>query len=706
MPDDDSLLYGLLPGFVRYRDQVEGGAFRTVMDALEQQYARLHSEIGRLYEQWFIETCEPWAIPFIGDLVGVAGLGDQPEHIPSLRRLVANIVALRARKGTLTALERAAADATGWPCYAIAGTAQVAQTARLGLAPQTSTLNLRSARWQAWLDAPFDGKGQSIDLRGCDGWADLPAPPLYRDGRRAEAAPTSITLYFWRLGAYPVYRAAPCAVGPGRYTFDPFGADRPLFHLPGTPASAFYHSSPRLLPVALAPSALRDWLRHGGLGRLANEPPQEARFDAENELAVWIDDRPVPYRDMIVADLGSWEAVWDKVGGDEASRRPRLAIDPARGRFALSDDVPVARLRVSYVYALAADIGGGPYMRPPSADTEAVAPWRAVVSETAPSPGGEGALAVDSAVATLNEALRGWASSTNGGIIEFADNGTYAADLELVLAPAAEGAAGDEIHRLVLRASDGATPCLRGTLTVVGGDVPFELELDGIWLDGRLSLSGNLRVRLRHCTVWCGNSDPAMVVADAGGATEQIAVEHSIVGGLSLPSGTTLTLADSLVCGTIADPGGGGGPRLSVLRSTIFEATRATTLQATDALFGERVTVAEVRSGGLDHCYVPPESRTPERHHCEPDRSLEASGGMREDAILRTRPIFTSRLFGAPGIGQLAAATPKAIRTGATDGGEIGVFNGLSTPRRTAALEAALLEFLPWGSQAQVVFAT
>jgi hypothetical protein len=106
-------------------------------------------------------------------------------------------------------------------------------------------------------------------------------------------------------------------------------------------------------------------------------------------------------------------------------------------------------------------------------------------------------------------------------------------------------------------------------------------------------------------------------------------------------------------------------------------------------------------------CYCPQGSRTPERTLCEPDQSLfGAAHALHHDIALRASPIFTSRRFGAAGFGQLAARAPLAIRTGASDGAEMGVFNSLAGTRRAAALDAALAEFMPWGWRVQTVFVT
>ena len=63
---------------------------------------------GWLYDNWFVETCEEWMAPYLGDLVGIARLKAMDPHAYTLRAYVANAIALRRRKGTPAALEQVA----------------------------------------------------------------------------------------------------------------------------------------------------------------------------------------------------------------------------------------------------------------------------------------------------------------------------------------------------------------------------------------------------------------------------------------------------------------------------------------------------------------------------------------------------------------------------------------------------------------------
>jgi len=80
---------------------------RALLAVIEQEMQAIEKDIDGLYENLFIETCDEWVVPYIGDLIG------------SLRPYVANTLAYRRRKGTVVVLEQLARDVTGWPARAV-----------------------------------------------------------------------------------------------------------------------------------------------------------------------------------------------------------------------------------------------------------------------------------------------------------------------------------------------------------------------------------------------------------------------------------------------------------------------------------------------------------------------------------------------------------------------------------------------------------
>ena len=70
-------LYRLLPAIYRIRDEKHGGALRDLLSVIAEQIAVLEEDLEQLYDDQFIETCAPWVIPYIGDLIGYRGIEDQ-----------------------------------------------------------------------------------------------------------------------------------------------------------------------------------------------------------------------------------------------------------------------------------------------------------------------------------------------------------------------------------------------------------------------------------------------------------------------------------------------------------------------------------------------------------------------------------------------------------------------------------------------------
>lgn len=117
---------------------------------------------------------------------------------------------------------------------------------------------------------------------------------------------------------------------------------------------------------------------------------------------------------------------------------------------------------------------------------------------------------------------------------------------------------------------------------------------------------------------------------------------------------------------------------------------------AENSLFTGVLRVARRGVGCLRFCYVPPCSRTPRRHRCQPD----LVGG---DEAARVRPLFTSERYGTAAYGQLAAGCAEEITRGADDGSELGAFHDLHQPQRLDSLRARLAEYTPAGTDAGIV---
>ena len=107
-------LYNLLPTIYRIRDASQGEPLRVFMDALESEFRIVEQDIDALYDNWFIETCDDWAVPYIASQIGVYNPVDTRKLFPGQRRQVADTIAYRRRKGMVAILEHVLRDVTGW----------------------------------------------------------------------------------------------------------------------------------------------------------------------------------------------------------------------------------------------------------------------------------------------------------------------------------------------------------------------------------------------------------------------------------------------------------------------------------------------------------------------------------------------------------------------------------------------------------------
>src|ERR1700680_3147055 len=107
-------LYRLLPAVYRLRDSDQGEPLRALLSLIEREHDAVELDILSLYENWFIETCQEWVVPYIGDLLAVRPLNPASPGTFSERGYVAHTLDYRRRQGTASMIEQLARDVTGW----------------------------------------------------------------------------------------------------------------------------------------------------------------------------------------------------------------------------------------------------------------------------------------------------------------------------------------------------------------------------------------------------------------------------------------------------------------------------------------------------------------------------------------------------------------------------------------------------------------
>lgn len=581
--DSSPPLYDLLPELYRNRDGDTGFTLKALTELLDAPRARIEANIGALYRDWFVETCEDWALPFIARLAGrdsLAGLA------ADRRALVADAIGFARRKGTCPALEHELKALTGWPV-------QIA-----------------------------------VEVAGS-------------------------TALYWDEPVHALLEAAPYQDGAGSYRFHPMGIDCPLF------------IAPRASSGIDAPFDR------------AQDAPVKLMMDAdaallERALSILIEDEKgefqrIPADRITVADFLDWAA--------PADAPARVLLDPLRGRFLLTDPpVAPARVAVRFAYAAPGNVGGGPYEREMARPDQDV--WVAYVHAHA-MPDGDPAVP---AFRTLAQALDAFRSVPDDGLIRILDSGAYdVAGRDLGAAPLVCPADPNSPRRLTIEALSGEAPALRGTLRCAGGGAGISLTLCGLWIDGWIEIEGAVEARIEHCSLHPvsarrearAGADPIAAIltkADSGaesGARPKLMLKACLTGPLALAAGTTLTAGDSAIDGFGGLAISGGAPT-TLARCTLLGGAEFGNLEATDTIFGSPFTV--VGESLANYCAV-----------LEGDLSS----------------IYESTVFGMPGYARLDPARNEELRTGASNGSEIGLFNSGHNAQRLELMETRLKETLP-----------
>jgi hypothetical protein len=713
-------LFRLLPLVYQQRDAEPGsaGALQALLEVLGEQGDVVAADLGRLYDDWFIETCADWLVPYLGDLLGVRLLHPVGPGAGRSRALVGKTLDYRRRKGTVAGLEELAYDVTGWPAAAEEYFLRLCTTQHLAhpRARHAQAPDLRRAADLELSGGPFAPSAHTGEVRR------LPTGRFGID---------NIGLHVWRLQPNRVTRAtARPAADPadGRYLVDPVGLPVPLVN-PGVPEEDITSlAAEHHVPAFLRRRALYDELE-GVRDGSVDEPRW---FGADPVVEVFADFGAgvvaVPVTETTAADLGDPVSP-TSTGWPRPAAPLTVAVDPVLGRLAFRAGLAPSVVEVTASYASPGLVGAGPYDRSHPATTELLAgrPWfRAVGAAAAP--------VADAVHTTIADAVADWSAEPPGsvGVIAIIDSRTYAEDLVidvpagsrllLVAAtwPDAEHAADPGV---TLDLSDATAadrrPHLLGSVTVTGTPggadaVPGELAVDGLLVEGDVTVApGDLgRLTLRHVTVAPARGG-VQVAAPTGPDTDNghltVEVTRSIVGPVQVPDrGPALVVSTSIV-----DGGGGGAIDAPAAPVALDQVTglgpvNAERLDASDCVLDGAVTVDRRQQGCVRFSFLAEGAVAPRRYRCQPDLALTGVNAPGEALALRTRlaPVFTSTTYGDSGYGRLDDRCHPALRTGASNGAAMGAFAELMEPQRLSNLAAVLEEYLRLGLDAGVIHET
>jgi len=740
-------LYQLLPAIYRMRDAERGYPLQALLRVIAEQVNVVEDDIAQLYENWFIETADDWAVPYIADLIGYRPVldagsasddttmeGRALNRVLIPRREVANTIRSRRRKGTLALLELLANDVAGWSARAVEffkllGWNQNINHQHLDRA---RTVNLRHTEQLDLIDGPFDRLAHTVDVRRINssrtvGRYNIP----------------SVGVFIWRLKSYSVTHApAYCAedAGPHCYTFSVLGQDAPLFIKP----------EPETEPTQIA----RELNVPARIRRLAFLKNEQHFYGVDKSFAIWAEGwagfdihQPIPAHAMVAADLSNWQYI---------PKPKHIAVDPVLGRFAFPpNQLPKKGVRVSYHYGFSADIGGGEYGRkifePSVRQVEVLDPEHPSEPVRQLVQAKYYRVGRDQAYQQIGAALKQWKEDNPwDAVIELTESTVYVEPISIVLqANRTLQIRAANRKRPVIRLLDWQTDMTDALAVTMGTGSRF--TMDGLLITGRpLHVTGPERetpgdprapicgseVVIRHCTFvpgWgidcdCEPKRPAEPSLELFNVRARLRIEHSIIGSIQINEDEVKTdpipvlITDSILDAADPEQEAIGAPGyavahaiLSMHRCTVFGIVDVHAIEAADdSIFMDCVNVARRQLGCMRFCYVPSGCRTPRRYHCQPDLVVQALTESIEDPaeranakaceVARVRPQFTSVRYGNPGYGQLALTCAVEIRRGAEDESEMGVFHDLFQPQREANLRARLDEYTPAGMDVGILF--
>jgi hypothetical protein len=717
-------LFDLLPALYRLKDariaQSQGlsqGPLEAILGVIAEQLEVVEGDLNQLYNDQFIETCAPWVIPYIGDLIGyqpangvntVNGVTGLNPQVTSSRAEVAHTISYRRRKGTILVIEQIARDVTGWGAHAVEFFRVLADTQYMNhVRPHNHYApNLRKWEPRVYMDTGFDSTAHKVDVRRIA-------------VERGRYNIQNVGIFLWSLNSYRLIEAVAPAVTdvPGQatcYRFSSLGADMPLFNNPVAQGAD--------ITAAAKPLNVPDRLPSQVLCRDIKRGTAAEYYGNGNSLWVYVGGALVTADKVQVCTLAGTDGAWANL---PVASPYAVSIDPELGRLALPPSSAGAEVTASYCYGFNADMGGGPYPRSPSFAVQV--PTNIVrVPEDQP---------------TIGTAIQLLQAQSGKGVVEITNNGIYQEPAGLDVKVVASG-------EIELRASDTFRPTLvlGGPLSVTGGK-DSRFDINGLLVTyappaGSAALPPALvtapkgaanklsHLGLTHCTLvpgWALTPNGNPVAAYSGLPTlsaeipgVEVVISQSIVGGLKVHAQATAYISDSLVdasgrtgmayrgfksSGSPDFPQPGGA--LTLQRCTVVGRVHSTLLSlVSDSVIWADLTVAEqgkwagalwaerLQEGCVRFSYLPRLSAVPPPFECV----VEGDGS--------TGPLFASLQYGQPAYGKILSQTDDSVRRGADNGGEMGAFNSLLAPLRESNLSTRMQEYLPVGLEFGIFYQT
>lgn len=736
-------LWETIPSIYRHEDGLaeEPGVLRAIVQVIARQAAILRRSQDSLWDDQFIELCNEWAVPYIGDLVATRMLSEKNKR--GRRIDVAKTIYYRRRKGTPRILEELISDISEWEGKMVEQFQRLARS-RHGLDAKPQSLagkfsgtlpggwaDIRNQRASELTNGPFEEFFHTPDVRR-------------HKGLHGRYAIPKLAFYLYRLKAYRVTESTPFSDGAGeKFTFDPSGRDVPIFvrrDRPDEPkkwdnwqtASETEMPAPmrcRLLgheeffidealvqtlvtDHSLNPDAAND-LRNFTNHRIRNRERLRVCLNSTQRRLELLDlTKYVPLlKGALVKNCGK-SRLYALDEEDEASVYVRsgitnklipvsliqsghlenwtinplpetlLVIDPIRGRFILRGSAMSMDVTTLYHYGFSGPIGAGTYDRREVEDCE---PTEDIITG-----GGN----ID------------YTEIANNGVTQIGDSKTYKG-IDNKIA----------ITDMTLQAANRERPYIRLTKywnLSTNTDANADLTLDGLWIGGaqlpistnpkEIVLSGDFEcVVIKNCSIDPGGyiyADGSIEVDLKGdkilpvsikvtGSVENLFIVSSITGRIYTDGSgiiENLIIEDSIIHSVdmslpalVISTG-----TTTLKRVTVFGHIDVHRLNASETLLTGISTVLDTQNSCFRFGAAPKASRLPRPYE---------SFLFEQD----TNHWFTSVLFGQPGYGQLSETAPGHLKTGAENGSEMGAFSSLLNPIKFHGLKTKVDEYMPFG---------
>jgi hypothetical protein len=694
MSFDGKKLFELLPALYRLRDaqlaqtttQPALGPLQSLLAVIAEQIAAVEDDLDQLYDDQFIETCAPWVIPYIGDLIGYQPVHGVAPAVASPRAEVAHTISFRRRKGTVLVLEQLARDVTGWGAHAVEFFKLLADTQYMNHIRPHNYYAPDLRRWQprGYMDTGFDSTAHKVDVRRIA-------------VERGRYNIQNIGIFLWPLQSYSqtLTPASPIATNSPCMRLSSLGRDISLFNNPVTQGTDITTpAEPQNVPDRLRRHVLCKDISDYDKAVAANTTAATVYYGAGNSLALYTQAQanaplmPVTPDKVQICDLSGHDGSWANLPSAKTPKNVVIAIDPWLGRIALQPSASPPTVVATYYYGFSGDMGGGEYARASSFTAGAT----------------QSVVHVPGDYATVQEAVK---ALPGDGVVEISDSNIHTEPAGVTVNVRANG-------HIEIRARDGAHPTLvlNGELSVIGGQ-DAEFDLNGILITSNASPSSSFGalvhvpttdvnknnnqlslLRIKHCTLVPGwaltppqgapqhPGQPTLIVEPA---STQAVVQLSILGAVQVQGLATASISDSIIDANSKVH----ATLLSLVSNCILWAglAKADTWKA--ALWADRK-----QQGCVRFSYLPESTIAPQQYECV----VEGPG--------TPGPLFESLRYGDPNYCKLFSITDDSVRRGADDGGEMGGFHFLLSPQRETDLQARMQEYLPVGLEYGIFYQT